>query len=180
MTLTKSSKTGFVSLLLIGALFATVGACVVWFLGADVTLSCQRSDNSCQLVKSNPWIKQETISRFPLSNLKSAEVVSKKGTGKARSKSKKTKYQLVLNMEEGPIPLSNVWTQNRNVPSQNAANINNYLRSSNEHLSVEESGKVVRIIGSVFFVIGLLALLCGALGMLKKMLKLGFFLAARR
>jgi hypothetical protein len=180
MPLIKSSKAGFVSLLLAGALFATIGACVVWFLGADVTLSCQRSDNSCHLVKSYPWGKQETISSFRLSDLKSAEVVSKQRSGKARGKNKKTKYQVVLHTEGGPIPLSNAWTQNREDHLQTAAKINDYLRSSNEHFSVVESGKFVRVIGILFFVVGVLALLRGLWGMLKMMLKLGFLLAARR
>jgi hypothetical protein len=180
MTFIKSSKAGFVFLLLLGALFTAIGVSVVWFLGADVTLSCRRSDNSCQLVKSNPWGKQETVSQFPLSHLKSAEVVSKQGTGKARGKRKKTKYQVVLHMETGTIPLSNAWTQNREVHSHNVTMINTYLRSKNEHLSVVESGKVVRIIGIVFFVVGLFVLLRGAWGILKMMLGLGFLLAARR
>lgn len=180
MTLIKIRKAGFVSFLLVGALFAAIGACVVWFLGADVTLSCQRSDNSCQLVKSNPWGKQETVSQFPLSHLKSAEVVSKQGTGKVRGRNKKTKYQVVLHTETGTIPLSNAWTQNREAHSHNVTMINTYLRSKNEHLSVVESGKVVRIIGIVFLVAGLLALLRGVWGMLKMMLGLGFLLAARR
>ena len=180
MTMFKSSKTGFVSLLLVGALFATIGACVVWFLGSDVTLSCQRSDNSCHLVKSNPWGKQETISSFPLSHLKSAKVASKQGTAKARGKNKKTKYQVVLLTEGGSISMSNVWTQNQDDHLQTAAKINDYLRSNNEHFSVVESGKFVRVIGILFFVAGVLALLCGLWGMLKIMLKLGFLLAARR
>ncbi|MFM7180014.1 MAG: hypothetical protein ACKO2G_00905, partial [Verrucomicrobiales bacterium] len=72
------------------------------------------------------------------------------------------------------IPFSNVWTSNRASHEANATTINRYLTSTEESLSVVQSGKTVRIIGYVFFGLGLLMLFSGLWGIIKAILLISF------
>jgi len=57
---------------------------------------------------------------------------------------------------------------------QTASDINVYLASSGESLSLAQSGKTVRIIGGLFFAVGGLAFLRGFHGILKLVRSFGF------
>jgi hypothetical protein len=166
-------KAGVFSLLILGFIFAVAGGSVSWFFGSDITLTGQRSTDTCVIEATGMTGGKKEVNRFPLSRVKSAEVESKEGT-RSGNKKKKTTYQVVLRTDDGTIPFSNVWTSDREAHQKNAAAINRYLASSEESLSVVQSGKMIRLIGYLFLAIGSLMFLSGLWGILKIFLVLGF------
>ena len=166
-------------MLIIGLIFAVVGGGVSWFLGSDTSLTCRRSTDTCILENTSMHGRKEIVASLPLSRLKSAEVESRKGSTRKSGNRGKPTYQVVLHTEDGTIPFSNVWTGDHEAHQQNASDINTYLASSKENLSIVQSGKTVRIIGYLFFVIGCLAFLGGLWGMIKFFMGLGFALSGR-
>lgn len=166
-------------MLIIGLIFAVVGGGVSWFLGSDTSLTCRRSTDTCILENTSMHGRKEIVASLPLSRLKSAEVESRKSSKRKSGSRRKLTYQVVLHTDDGTIPFSNVWTGDREAHQQNASDINTYLASSKENLSIVQSGKTVRIIGYLFFVIGCLAFLGGLWGMIKFFMGLGFALSGR-
>jgi hypothetical protein len=166
-------KAGVFTLLIMGFIFAVAGGSVSWFFGSDITLTVQRSTDTCVIEATGITGGKKEVNRFPLSRVKSAEVDSKAGTRSGNKKSKPT-YQVVLRTDDGTIPFSNVWTSDRAAHQENADAINRYLASSEETLSVVQSGKTIRLIGYLFLAIGGLMFLSGLWGILKIFLILGF------
>ena len=176
MQLVRRRKAGVFSLLIMGLIFTVAGGGVSWFLGSDITLTCQRSTDTCVL-ESTGWTgEKKEVQRFPLSQVKSAEVESKEGT-RSGNKKKKPTYQVVLRTDDGTIPFSNVWSSDREDHEERAKAINTYLASKDETLSVVQSGKTIRLIGYLFFGVGLLMFLSGLWGIIKIFLVLGFALS---
>jgi hypothetical protein len=166
-------KAGVFTLLIMGFIFAAAGGGVSWFLGTDTTLTCQRSTDTCVIEATGITGGKKEVNRFPLSRVKAAEVDSKEGT-RSGNKKGRTTYQVVLRTDDGTIPLSNVWSSDRESHQENADAINRYLASSEENLSVVQSGKTVRLIGYLFLAIGTLMFLGGLWGIIKLFLILGF------
>lgn len=166
MAIFPQRKAGNVSMLLMGLVFAVVGGCVSVFLGFDTTLTCKRSADTCILEKTSIRGEKEVVASLRLGQLKSADVESKTSNSNKRRSSKLT-YQVVLRTDEGPIPFSNTWSSDREAHQKNATRINRYLASSEESLSIVQSGKTVRILGIVFFAAGFLLLLGGLRGIFK-------------
>lgn len=173
MPIVRRRKTGVFSLLIMGFIFAVAGGCVTWFFGSDITLTCQRSTDTCVLEATGLTGAKKEVNRFPLSRVKSAEVDSKEGTRSGNKKSKPT-YQVVLRTDDGTIPFSNVWTSDRSAHQENAKAINRYLASSEENLTIVQSGKTIRLLGYLFLGVGTLMFLGGLWGVLKIFLVLGF------
>lgn len=153
-------------MLIVGFIFAVIGGCVIWFLGSDITLNCQRSTDTCILEKSDMLGRKEVVASLALSRLKSAEVAATEGGRRSDGRRKRPTYQVVLHTADGNIPFSNAWTSNYDAHKRTAGEINTYLASSNEHLTLVQSGKFVRLIGWVFLASGGLAFLRGLRGTL--------------
>ena len=147
-----------------GFILVVAGACVILFLGSDVTLTCKRSTDTCVLEKTNVFGRKEVVASLPLSRVKSAEVVSHQAISKAQKRN--PTYQIVLKTDDGNIPFSNAWTGEIRAHKQNVAKINNYLSSSNESLVVVQFAKTVKYVGYLFLAVGCFALLRGFLGVL--------------
>ena len=173
----RSRKAGTFTLLIMGLIFTVAGGAMSFFLGSDITLTCQRSADSCVLDSTGWSGEKKELQRFPLSQLKGAEVDSKEGTSSGKSKKKTTTYQVVLRTKDGTIPFANVWSSDREAHQANADAVNRYLRSTEETLSVTHSGKTIRMIGYLFFGVGLLMFLGGVWGIIKLLLMLGFVVA---
>ena len=170
----RSRKAGPLMLLLMGLVFAVAGGCVAWFLGVDTTLTCNRPANTCVIEQSGLAGRTKEVARFPLDQLKSAEI-SENRTSKG-----KATWQVVLVTTEDRIPLSNVSTSDRSSHQQNADSINAFLDSSGETLTIFQSGRLLRILGFLFLGIGGLMLLAGAWALVKVLLAVGLAIAARR
>lgn len=180
MSIVPRKKAGTFTLLIMGLFFSVGGAFMSFFLGSDITFTCQRSTDSCVL-ESTGWAgEKKEIRRFPLSQVKSAVVESKERTRSGKNNRSKPTYQVLFRTTDGDIPFSNVWTSNHEGRAADATAINRYLASSEESLVVVQSGKIVRLIGYLFFGIGLLMLMGGVRGILKTFLLLGFALQKRR
>ena len=154
-------------MLMIGFIFAVIGGCMSWFLGSDVTLTCKRSSDACLLEKTSMLGRKEVVASLPLSRVKSAEVESQKGSITKGGKRGKPTYQVVLHTQDGTIPFSNAWTWDQAAHRKTAANINAYLSSPEESLSVVQSGKPVRLIGLLFLAVGCMAFLRGLWGVFR-------------
>ena len=165
-------------MLVMGLIFAIVGACVVWFLGSDATLICKRSTDTCILGKTSMLGRKVVVASLPLSRVKSAEVESHEGIRTTNNRGGKPTYQIVLHTDDGGIAFSNAWTGDIKAHKQNAANINTYLSSSEENLVVVQSAKTVRLIGYLFLAVGSFAFLSGLRGILRIFGALGFRLSA--
>jgi hypothetical protein len=180
MSIVQHRPAGGCSLLIAGLIFAIVGGCVIFFLGSDTTLTCQRSTDSCMLEKTSFLGRKEVVAKFPLSRLKSAEVESKKGgRRKSGSSHNKPTYLVVLRTDDGTIHFSDVWTGNHETHRKTASDINSFLASSEESLSVVESGKNVRLFGWLFLAVGGLAFLRGFRGIFRMFRTLGFAFPVR-
>ena len=167
-------KAGVFTLLIMGFILAVAGGSVSWFLGSDITLTGQRSTDTCVIEATGITGEKKEVNRFPLSRVKSAEVESKEGSKRSGGNKKKPTYQVVLRTDDGTIPFSNVWTSDRAAHEERARAINAYLASKDESLSVVQSGKTIRLIGYLFFGVGLLMFLSGLWGIIKVLLVLGF------
>ena len=154
-------------MLVIGLIFAVIGACTIWFLGADVTLTCKRSTDTCILEKTGMLGRKEVVASLPLSRVKSAEVESRKGSINKDGRRGKPTYQVVLRTDDGSIPFSNAWTREREAHQRIASDINTYLGSSQESFSIVQSGKSVRLVGWLFLAGGSFAFFRGLRGVLK-------------
>jgi hypothetical protein len=177
MEFVRNRKAGGCSKLVAGVILTIVGACLLWFLGSDITLTCKRSSDSCILEKTSMLGRKEVVASLPLSRVKSALVESHQSRGKG-GKNKPT-YQIVLKTEDSSIPFSNAWTRDIAAHKQNAAHINTYLSSSEESLVVVQSAKTVRMVCYLFLAVGVLALLGGFWGIVKMFLSLGSIFSAR-
>lgn len=179
MPIARHRKAGSFTMLVMGLIFAVVGGCVSWFMGSDTTLTCRRSTDTCILEKTSMSGRKEVTASLPLSRLKSAGVESRKGSTRKKNRRGKPTYQVVLHTDDGTIPFSNVWTSGQKAHEQSASDINTYLKSSRESLSIVQSGKTVRIFGYLFFAAGFLLLLGGLWGMIKIFMGVGIALSGR-
>jgi hypothetical protein len=164
MQFIRPRKAGGCTSLISGFILVVAGACVILFLGSDVTLTCKRSTDTCILEKTNVFGRKEVVASLPLSRVKSADVESHQAISKAQKRN--PTYQIVLKTDDGNIPFSNAWTREIRAHRQNAAKINNYLSSSKESLVVVQIAKTVKLVGYLFMAVGCFALLRGFLGVL--------------
>jgi hypothetical protein len=164
MQFIRPRKAGGCTSLISGFILVVAGACVILFLGSDVTLTCKRSTDTCILEKTNVFGRKEVVASLPLSRVKSADVESHQAISKAQNRN--PTYQIVLKTDDGNIPFSNAWTREIRAHRQNAAKINNYLSSSKESLVVVQIAKTVKLVGYLFMAVGCFALLRGFLGVL--------------
>jgi len=162
-----------------GLIFAIVGGCVSWFLGSDTILTCQRSRDTCILEKISMFGRTEVVANVPLSRVKSAEVEGQKGSRTKSGSRRRASYQVVLRTDHGTIPFSNVWTWEQKAHMTTPSSINSYLASSEESLSIVQSGKVVRLIGYLFIAAGGLAFFRGLRGVINMFRALTCALSAR-
>lgn len=167
-------------MLVAGLILAVVGVCVIVFLSSDIILTCQRSTDTCTLEKSTMFGSRVTMKQFPLSRLKSAEVASREGSMTNRRSRNSPSYQVVLRTDEGAIPFSNTWTSwGQKAHKQTATEINSYIASSKESLSIVQSGKPIRLFGYLFLAVGGLVFLGGLRGILRIFRVFGSLLSAR-
>ena len=164
MGIIRPRKAGGCSSLVAGFVLVVAGACVILFLGSDVTLTCKRSTDTCLIEKTNVFGRKEVVASLPLSRVKSADVESHQAISKAQKRN--PTYQIVLKTDDGNIPFSNAWSREIRAHRQNATKINNYLSSSNESLVVVQFAKTVKYVGYLFMAVGCFALLRGFLGVL--------------
>jgi hypothetical protein len=164
MQFIRPRKAGGCTSLISGFILVVAGACVILFLGSDVTLTCKRSTDTCLIEKTNVFGRKEVVASLPLSRVKSADVESHQAISKAQNRN--PTYQIVLKTDDGNIPFSNAWTREIRAHRQNAAKINNYLSSSKESLVVVQIAKTVKLVGYLFMAVGCFALLRGFLGVL--------------
>lgn len=175
MQIVRRRKAGVFTLLIMGLIFAIAGGAMSWFFGSDITLTCQRSTDTCVLEATGWSGEKKEVNRFPLSRVKSAEVDGKEGSRSGSSgKKRKPTYRVVLQTDDGTIPFSNVWTSDQEAHEERARAINAYLASKDESLSLVQSGKTIRLIGYLFLGVGLLMFLSGLWGIIKVLLVLGF------
>lgn len=179
MAVFRNGKAGGCMMLVMGFIFAVAGGSVSWFLGADTTLTCKRSTDVCIIEKTNLAGRKEIVASIPLSRLKSAEVESKERSRKKNGNRRKPTHRVVLRTGDGTIPLSNVSTGDRELHDRNASDINRYLASTAEELTIVQSGKTVRLIGYLFFATGCLMFLMGLRGVFGMLLPLRSLLAGR-
>lgn len=152
---------------------------MVWFFGSDVTMTCQRSADTCVLEKTTTFGSTQVVSSFPLSRLKSARVETQQSKSSKKKNKKKTTHRVILITDDGEIPFSSVRSSDHSEHQQRADAINSFLKSSKEHFSITQSGEIVRWIGYLFSLIGILVFLRGLWGIFKKMLITGVTIAAR-
>lgn len=168
----QNRKAGGCTKLVMGVIFIVAGACVALFLGFDVTLTCKRPANTCVLEKTGLFGTRDVITTLPLDQLKSAEVESKQGRRNGNGSGKPT-YRVVLHTEGGTVPVSQAWTNNKGSHRKTASEINAFLASQKEDLTVVESGKTIRMVGWLFFAAGCLSFLGGIRGMFRTLFSFG-------
>ena len=169
MQIIRPQKAGGCSLLVAGAILVVTGACGIFFLGSDITLTCKRSMDTCILEKSSLFGRKEKVTSLPLSRVKSAQVESHTSDN-AKRRTGRPSYQIVLKTDEISIPFSNSstnWAREVSDYKQNAAKINSYLSSSEESLVIVQSAKAVKLIGYLFLTFGSIAFLRGFWGVLR-------------
>jgi hypothetical protein len=104
MEFIRPRKAGGCSSLISGFILVVAGACVILFLGSDVTLTCKRSTDTCLIEKTNVFGRKEVVASLPLSRVKSANVESHQAISKTQKRN--PTYQIVLKTDDGNIPFS--------------------------------------------------------------------------
>lgn len=164
MSFGRARPAGPVAALVGGIIFAGAGLALVYFMGSDYTLVCNRIDDTCVVQLDNVFRGEETVITLNLSDLEKAELrESRDGKGKSV-------YQVMLITPQLAVPLGDVPSNQFSTSNKLVTEINGYLNApSDGEFRVKQSELFLRMIGFAFAAVGGLVLL-GSLGRLLKLL----------
>lgn len=149
-------------LMLFGGIFLAVGLAVVWFLGAQTTLTCERPEprtGECTLVSANALGLNTRSQTVRLNEIQRAELqVSEDEDGDET-------YRVVLRTETGEVPLTGYYSSGRDDKRQNVDRINAFLDDGNARtLTASQDDRLfASIFGGLFACVGGLAVVGGLL-----------------
>lgn len=142
------------SVIIVGIICLALGVGLVYFFGHDIELSCMRSKNQCFIEKTNILGNNKQAISFPLNTLTGAKVSKKRGTGSDREYT----YKLIIRTTTDEIPFTDSSSGDYISPNMQAAEVNAYVASKQEELSIEHNSLIVKLVGLLFGGAGLLAL----------------------
>lgn len=148
VTFRKRTRTGPVGDFIGGIIFLAAGLAVIYFLGSDTTLVCNRNENKCIIQEENLFKEAEIITTLNLSDIQQAQVQE------SRNSKGQSSYRVMLATPDIRIPLSEVSSGGYSANNKNANKINAYLKSKDKDLSVTQSGMLPFILGAVFAAVG--------------------------
>jgi hypothetical protein len=166
-------RVGLVGQLIGGMVFMAAGLAIVYFLGLNYTLTCDRSSNACVIQEENILNEKQITATLNLSDIEKAEIVE------SRNSKGKSSYQVMLVTNRIRVPLSDVSSSRYGACNKIASKINQYLNSGDKDLSVTESGTLITILGFVFAGAGGFLFLHALGRLLKRMLGLILVLTSK-
>lgn len=166
-------KTGFFSLLFLGLIFTATGGAIVHFFGHDIYLTASREAAQCEITRVGLLGQTEVVESFPLESLLGASVQE------SRDSDGDTTYKVIIDTDQGTIPLSGYSSSGRKQHQENANRINAFVNGQTPELSVKQSGMLIRVIGIVFAGVGIL-MLFSFVGVLIKLILALLLLTIRR
>jgi hypothetical protein len=167
---TVKKKLGPLGQFFLASVFLVAGLAVVYFMGSDTTLICNRAENQCVLQEENIFRGTQITATMNLSDFKGAEIEEGKD-----SKGNPI-YHVMLATDQIRVPFA---TGKYASCNKTALKINQYLHSAENNLSLTESGTVVMILGFFFAGVGAFVLLQSLAKLFKLMLKLVFVMVQR-
>lgn len=170
----RGNKLGAFGLFIIGVAFIGMGLAIVYYLGKDINLTCNRSTDKCIIAETNIFNETEIIEELQLKKIAGAEVIQKRDSDGDYT------YKVMLITNQGRIPLSNMSTNDHSSHRKTAVEINNFVNSKMEKLEILQSGNLAKIIGFVFAGIGVLMFLGSLAGIFKLAALLFIMLASRK
>ncbi|RJQ84727.1 MAG: hypothetical protein C4519_04350 [Desulfobacteraceae bacterium] len=155
----------------IGAIvFVVAGLGVIYLLGSDTSLICNRGENRCVIQEKNIFKGTQITTAMNLNDIQGAEVAEGKDSkGNPIYHMMLATNQIRLHFSSGKYASCN----------KTASRINQYLQSTENDLKVTDSGTVPRVFGFVFAGAGFFLLLHSLSKLLKLLLKLAFVLVQR-
>ncbi|MBI5895558.1 MAG: hypothetical protein HZB24_05975 [Desulfobacterales bacterium] len=169
--ITVKKKLGPVGELFLSLIFAAAGLAIVYFMGSSFTLTCHRNENTCTIEEDNIFRTKEINATLNLSDIEKAEVVE------SRDSKGKSHYQVMLLTHEMRVPIADNLTGKYSSCRKKVDKINQYIDSSDQDLSVTESGKIPMLLGLFFAAVGAWVFLQFLWKMVKRILGLILVLA---
>ena len=142
--MTVKKKLGPVGELVLSLIFMAAGLAIVYFMGSSFTLTCHRNENTCIIEEDNIFRDKEINATLNLSDIEKAEVVE------SRDSKGKSHYQVMLATHEMRVPIADFLTGKYSSCRKKADQINRYINSSDQEISVSESGKLPMLLGLFF------------------------------
>lgn len=149
-------------LTLFGGVFLAVGLAVMWFMGAQTTLVCERPEpraGTCTLTQINVFGRVNRSESLRLTEIERADVqVSEDDDGDDT-------YRVVLRTERGTVPFTDYYSSGRNDKREIADRLNAFLEDgAARELEVSQDDRLfASIFGGVFSCAGGLVALGGLL-----------------
>lgn len=150
-----------IGLFLFGLIFVGVGLAVMWFMGAQTTLVCERPEpraGSCVLTQANVFGRVSREESVRLSEFQRAEMdVSSGDDGDT--------YRVVLRTETGPLPFTDYYSSGSGDKRETIERINTFLEDpAAERLEVSQDDRLFAgLFGGIFSCAGGLVAVGGLL-----------------
>ncbi len=144
-----------------GLVFLGVGLAVMWFMGAQTRLACERLEprsGTCTLTQANVFGRVSRQVTLRLNEIQQAVVeVSEGDDGDT--------YRVVLRTETGPVPFTDYYSSGRGDKDADAAAINAFLegRAAGAFEARQDDRLFASLFGGLFACVGGLVALGGLL-----------------
>jgi len=165
VTLTRKRPLGRFGQMMLGFIFLGVGCAFLIFVAADYSLLCNRSEDLCSLHKKRMFHERETIAQFAVQDLQRAEIQE------SRDSKGKSHYQVMLVTTGIRIPYTDGLNLSYGECSKTSAEINAFLQSTKEQLTLTQSGLMLKLFGLLFAPIGAYVVLQSLLAMLRRVVR---------
>lgn len=152
-------------LFLFGAIFVAVGGGVAFQLGQVTTLQCDRLTNRCEIRRQS--LLNQNRQSFATLDLQEAFVAEKLvEVSSDRLERANEMYRVVLIINNGEVPLTDYFSDNRQPKSAIVAEINTFiLQPERLTISVEQDNRLsAYIAGGICAVVGLVVIACSLRG----------------
>ena len=165
VTFTRKRPLGLFGQMVLGLIFLGVGSAFLVFVAADYSLLCNRSEDLCSLHKKRMFRERETIAQFAVQELQGAEIQE------SRDSKGKSHYQVMLVTTNIRIPYTDGMNLSYGECSKTTAEVNSFLKSTKELLSLTQSGLMLKLFGLLFAAIGAYVVLQSLLAMVRRVVR---------
>lgn len=165
VTFTRKRPLGLFGQMMLGGIFLAVGVAFLAYVAADYSLLCTRAEDLCSLHKKRLFRERETIAQFAVRELQGAEIQE------SRDSKGKSHYQVMLVTHDMRIPYTDGMNLSYGECSKTSAEINAFLKTNREQLTLTQSGLLLKLFGLLFAAVGAYVVLQSLLALVRRVVR---------